>query len=50
MKLVTENNESYQGTTMVAHAPLVDCLKVSTSGVVIWDENYGVLAVGNYTK
>ena len=50
VKLVTENNESYQGTTMVAHAPLVDCLKVSTSGVVIWDENYGVPAVGNYTK
>lgn len=50
VKLVTENNESYAGTTMVAHAPLVDCLKVETEGVVIWDENYGVPALDNYAR
>lgn len=50
IKLVTENNESYSGTTMVAHAPLVDAVKVETTGVVIWDENYGVPATDNYQK
>ena len=48
VKLVTENNESYPGSTMTAHAPLVDCLKIDTDAVLIWDENYGVPAVGNY--
>lgn len=48
VKLVTENNESYSGTTMVAHAPLVDALKIETTGVVIWDENHGVPALDNY--
>lgn len=48
IKLVTENNEGYTGTTMVAHAPLVDAIKVETSGVVIWDENHDVPARNNY--
>lgn len=48
VKLVTENNDAYTGTTMVAHAPLVDALKVETEGVVIWDENFGVPALDNY--
>lgn len=48
IKLVTENNESYTGTTMVAHAPLVDAIKIETSGVVIWDENHDVPALNNY--
>lgn len=48
VKLVTENNDSYSGTTMVAHAPLVDAIKIETSGVVIWDENHGVPATDNY--
>ena len=48
VKLVTENSESYTGTTMVAHAPLVDALKIETEAVLIWDENFGVPAVDNY--
>lgn len=48
VKLVTENNDAYTGTTMVAHAPLVDAIKIETEGVVTWDENYGVPALENY--
>ena len=50
LKLVTENNESYPGSTMTAHAPLVDCVKIDTEAVLIWDENYGVPALDNYKK
>lgn len=48
IKLVTENNDAYTGTTMVAHAPLVDAVKIETEGVVTWDENYDVPALDNY--
>lgn len=48
IRLVTENSEGYTGTTMVAHAPLVDAIKIETSGVVIWDENRDVPALNNY--
>ena len=41
---MTANNESYPGTTMTAHAPLVDALKVETAAVLTWDENKGVPA------
>lgn len=47
LKVMTENNESYPGTTMTAHAPLVDALKVETEAVLTWDENKGVPAA-NY--
>ena len=50
LKVVTENNESYPGSTMTAHAPLVDCLKIDTDAVLIWDENFGVPALENYKK
>lgn len=50
LKLVTENNESYPGSTMTAHAPLVDCVKIDTDAVLIWDENFGVPALENYRK
>jgi len=50
IKLVTENNEAYSGTTMLAHAPLVDALRIDTEGVLIWDENFGVPVPGNYSK
>lgn len=50
LKLVTENNESYPGSTMTAHAPLVDCVKIDTDAVLIWDENYGVPALENYKR
>lgn len=48
IRLVTENSDGYTGTTMVAHAPLVDAIKIETSGVVIWDENHDVPAQNNY--
>ena len=35
---------------MTAHAPLVDCLIIDTDAVLIWDENHGVPAEGNYAK
>ena len=50
IKVVTENNESYPGSTMTAHAPLVDCLTIDTDAILIWDENYGVPALENYSK
>ena len=50
LRIVTENNESYPGSTMTAHAPLVDCLIIDTDAVLIWDENHGVPAEGNYAK
>lgn len=50
IKLETLNNESYPGTTMVAHAPLADYLMIETSGVLTWDENYGEPAADNYAK
>ncbi len=48
VKLMTENNEEYPGTTMLAHAPLVDALMIDTQAVLIWDENHGVPALDNY--
>lgn len=48
IKLETLNSDPYTGTTMVAHAPLADCLTVQTQGVVIWDENFGEPALDNY--
>ncbi len=50
IKLETLNNQAYTGTTMLAHAPLADYLKIETSGVVTWDENYGEPALDNYKK
>ena len=47
LKVMTENNVSYPGTTMTAHAPLVDALKIETEAVLTWDENKGVPAA-NY--
>ncbi|MGX8705021.1 MAG: InlB B-repeat-containing protein [bacterium] len=48
IKLETINSDPYPGTTMVAHAPLADCLIIETEGVVTWDANFGEPAVGNY--
>lgn len=43
-KLVTENSVGLTGTTLEAAAPIIDALKVTTSAVVTWDENYGLPA------
>lgn len=37
ISLVTSNTNPIAGTTIEADAPLVDCLKITTSAVVIWD-------------
>lgn len=50
IRLETLNNVPYEGTTMLAHAPLIDCITIETEGVVIWDENFGVPALDNYKK
>lgn len=50
IQLVTSNTKTVDGTTFKANAPIVDCVKVTTDAVVIWDENHDVPAVSNYTK
>ncbi len=47
IQLVTKNSVPMDGTTLEAAAPIVDCLKVETEGVVIWDANRG-LPASNY--
>lgn len=48
IQLLTSNNKTVDGTTFKANAPIVDCIKITTDAVVIWDENHAVPAVGNY--
>lgn len=50
IQLMTNNKKSVDGTTFKANAPVVDCIKVTTDAVVIWDENHGVPATSNYMK
>ena len=50
IQLMTNNTKSVDGTTFKANAPMVDCVKIITDAVVIWDENYNVPAVKNYQK
>lgn len=42
----TTNNDALGGT-LTATAPIIDCVKVETEAVVIWDGNYG-LPMSNY--
>lgn len=44
LQLVTKNSVPLDGTTLEAAAPIVDCIKVETEGVVIWDANLGLPA------
>lgn len=48
IRLVTENSVPMEGTTLEAAAPIVDCIKIETAGVVIWDANRGLPFPGNY--
>lgn len=50
IQLKTNNNNAVEGTTFKANAPMVDCVKVTTSAVLIWDENFDEPATGNYQK
>ena len=47
LQLVTKTSVPMDGTTLEAAAPIVDCVKVETEGVVIWDANRG-LPASNY--
>lgn len=48
IQLKTNNTNAIDGTTFKANAPIVDCIKVTTSAVLAWDENFGVPALSNY--
>lgn len=50
IQLKTNNTNAIAGTTFKANAPMVDCIKVITDAVVIWDENANVPAVWNYQR
>lgn len=50
IQLKTNNTNAVAGTTFKANAPMVDCIKVITDAVVIWDENANVPAVWNYQR
>lgn len=45
IQLVTNNNRNPLGEgggTYEASAPMIDCVKITTSAVLTWDENYGL--------
>ena len=44
VRLITKNTVTFEGTTMEAAAPIVDCIKLETEGVVTWDANRGLPA------
>jgi len=46
-QVVTLNNETTPGTTLTAIAPLVDCIKITTTAVLTWDDFLG-LPKNNY--
>ena len=47
IQLKTNNANAVTGTTFASNAPVVDCIKLTTTAVVTWDENSGVPAA-NY--
>lgn len=42
------NNKPTQGTTYTAAAPVIDCIKITTSAILDWDESKGLPVEGNY--
>lgn len=48
IQLKTNNTNAVSGTTFKANAPIVDCIKITTSAVLTWDENYGLPVQDNY--
>ena len=40
--VTTKNNDALSGTTMTAAAPLVDCVKVTSSSVLNWTDRLGL--------
>ena len=50
IKLTTTDTNPVEGTTMTAHAPLIDCLKFTASDFVMdWDATLGYPFTSNYT-
>lgn len=45
--LMTDNDDKMAGSTLLAAAPLVDCIKLTTSAVLTWSETMG-LPAANY--
>ncbi len=41
-QIVTTNYNATEGTTLTAIAPLVDCIKITTSAVLTWDDFLGL--------
>lgn len=44
IRLITKNSDPMDGTTLEAAAPIVDSIKIETTGVVTWDANRGLPA------
>jgi uncharacterized repeat protein (TIGR02543 family) len=42
IKFTTNNRDSMAGTTFEAAAPLIDCIKLTTEAVLIWDSSIGL--------
>ena len=42
VELCTINNEGLAGTTVEAKAPLIDCIKVTTSAILDWSAAHGL--------
>lgn len=50
IKLTTTDTNAVEGTTMTAHAPLIDCIKFTASDFVMdWDATLGYPFTSNYT-
>ncbi len=45
--LMTDNDEAMTGSTLLAAAPLIDCIKLTTTAVLTWSEAMG-LPASNY--
>lgn len=48
IRLVTKNTDSVTGTTFEAAAPIVDGIKIETTGVLIWNANRKLPMKSNY--
>lgn len=48
VQVQTMNDHPLEGTTVLSDAPLIDCLKITTSAVVTWSASHGLPKKGNY--
>lgn len=47
VQLLTDNEHTLEGTTLLADAPLIDCLKISTSAILTWSTVHGLPKLSN---